>query len=108
MDIGVAAQSSSLLWLGGERLLTIHAHRSAPEGLYVRVVDFTGDRWNVLEEACIWSGRGAGEYSGLSGMASALRFGQPSLVALPDGAYLAVHWSIEEGQGMIRAHRFVL
>jgi hypothetical protein len=41
-------------------------------------------------------------------MASALRFGQPSLVALPDGQFLAVHWSIEEGQGLIRTHRFSL
>ena len=105
-DIGVNAQSSNLLWLGGEQLLTIHAHRSPPEGLYVRLIDFTGDKWNVIEEACIWNGQGAGEYKGLSGMAAALRFGQPSLVALPDHGYLAVHWSIEEGQGLIRTHRF--
>jgi sialidase-1 len=108
LDIGISAQSSSLIWLGGQRLLTIHAHRSPPEGLYVRVIDFTGDQWNVLQEDCIWNGRGAGEYQGLSGMASALRFGQPSLVALPDGQFLAVHWSIEEGQGLIRTHRFSL
>ncbi len=106
LDIGLAAQSSGLLWLGGDRLLTIHAHRSPPEGLYVRVVDLAGDRWRVLEEDCIWNGQGAGDYKGLSGMAKALRFGQPSLVPLPDGQFLAVHWSIEEGQGLIRTHRF--
>ena len=38
-------------------------------------------------------------------MFTALRFGQPSLVQLNEGEFLAVHWAIEEGQGKILAHR---
>ena len=50
IDTGIQAESSNLLFLGGERLLSIHCHRGSEVGLYVRLVDFSGDRWQVLEE----------------------------------------------------------
>ena len=50
IDTGIQAESSNLLYLGGERLLSIHCHRGSEVGLYVRLVDFSGDRWQVLEE----------------------------------------------------------
>jgi sialidase-1 len=102
---GIVAQSSSLIWLGGERLLTIHSHRSPPVGLVVRLVDVSDDRWRVVKESSIWTGHGSDDFRSLADLALSVRFGQPSLVPLPDGVILAVHWSIEEGQGMIRTHR---
>jgi sialidase-1 len=108
MSTGHLGQSSNLLYLGGQYLLTIHAHRAENPGIAVRVIDFTDDKWRVLDEAVIWSGslhhqtrRG----QSMVDMFGSLRFGQPSLLRLRNGEFLASHWSIEEGQGKIRTHR---
>ena len=41
----------------------------------------------------------------MSNMFTSLRFGQPSIMRLSNGEFLASHWSIEQGQGKIRAHQ---
>ncbi|MGH9524589.1 MAG: sialidase family protein [Terriglobales bacterium] len=108
IDTGHMGQTSALMYLGGEYLVSIHAHRAEDPGIYVRVVDFSGDTWKVMSEAVIW-GRAAGQQTRegqqMSQMFTSLRFGQPSIMRLRDGDFLASHWSIEEGQGKIRAHR---
>jgi hypothetical protein len=74
----------------------------------VRVVDFAGHRWRVIEEKSIWgAGAGAQTHAGqsMAAMFTSLKFGQPSLVRLSKDEYLAAHWSVEDGQGKIRAHR---
>lgn len=108
IDTGHMGQASSVMYLGGEYLVSIHAHRAEDPGIYVRVVDFTDNRWNVVAESVIW-GRGAGPQTRtgqeMSSMFTSLRFGQPSICRLQNGEFLASHWSIEEGQGKIRGHR---
>jgi len=108
IDTGQYGQSSSLLWAGDERLVTIHAHRGEDVGLYVRVIDFSDDRWRTIEEKAIWGremGRQTRPGQDMVSMFQSVRFGQPSLVKLENDEFLAVHWSIEEGQGRIRGHR---
>jgi hypothetical protein len=46
--------------------------------------------------------------TGFHDMGANLKFGQPALLALGDGEYLAYHWSIEHGQGRILGHRIRL
>jgi sialidase-1 len=108
IDTGHMGQASNVMYLGGEYLVSIHAHRAEDPGIYVRVVDFTGDMWKVVGEAVIW-GRALGQQTRegqeMSKMFTSLRFGQPSIIRLRNGEFLASHWSIEEGQGKIRAHR---
>jgi sialidase-1 len=108
IDTGHMGQASNVLYLGGEYLLTIHAHRAQNPGIYVRIVDFTDDKWRVVDEALIW-GQALGEQTrtgqSMTKMFTSLRFGQPSIMRLANGEFLASHWSIEEGQGRIRAHR---
>ena len=106
IDTGIPAQASNLMYLGGDRLLTVHCHRGQePIGLFVRTVDFANDSWNVLAEACAWNRSAVQKITSLLSMSTALRFGQPSLLALDNGDVLATHWSIEEGQGRILTHR---
>lgn len=108
IDTGHVGQSSNLLWLGNEYLLTIHAHRGQDPGIYVRIVDFSGDRWVVVDTAVIWGNASlqqTREGQSMTQMFASLRFGQPSLLRLSSEEFLACHWSIEEGQGKIRAHR---
>jgi len=108
IDTGHMGQSSNLLWLGNEYLLTIHAHRGEDPGIYVRIIDFSRDRWKVVDTAVIWGNtthQQTREGQSMTQMFASLRFGQPSLLRLSPEEFLACHWSIEEGQGKIRAHR---
>ena len=109
IDTGVPAQASNLIHLGGEKLLTIHCHREGdPIGLYVRIIDFTNDKWKIVDEVKVWGGATAQKVTDLSVMGTALKFGQGSLLALDNGEILACHWSIEQNQGRVLAHRLKL
>ena len=111
INTGHRGQAANLLWLGGERLMSIHCHREEDPGLYIRVMDFSNDQWNVLEEKMIW-GVGVGQQSRegqkFHELAKALRFGQASLLRLNNGEILATHWAVEDCQGKILAHRLRL
>jgi sialidase-1 len=108
IDTGHMGQSSNLLYLGGDYLVSIHAHRGEDPGIYVRLVELRRNKWRVLDETVIW-GRALGQQTregqAMSEMFTAIRFGQPSVIALSNGDLFAFHWSIEEGQGRVRAHR---
>jgi sialidase-1 len=111
INTGHFAQASNLLWLGGDVLLSIHAHRASESGLYVRAVDFRNDTWSPAAECVIYGPARQGEPGAGDGAArlfSNIRFGQPSLLRLDRGEVLAVHWAIEEGQGKILVHRLRL
>jgi len=108
IDTGIRAESANLLYLGGERLLSIHSHRGQDVGLFVRVVDFTRDRWNVRDEKLIWGGgmgRQTRDGQSFFEFAGSIRFGQGSLLRLRNGEILATHWCVVDGQGRILTHR---
>lgn len=109
IDTGHGGQAVNLLYLGGERLMSIHSHRTGDDnGIYVRVVDFSNDKWNVLAEKMVF-GKTIGKQThggqDFTNLAKALRFGQASLLPLDNGEILATHWATEEGQGRILTHR---
>ncbi len=105
IDTGVKGQASNLMWLEGDRLLTIHAHREGDVGLVVRLVDFADDQWNVIAEKSIWT---APDYQNREGSIvevwRSIKFGQPSLIRLSNGDLLAYYWQIENGQARIISH----
>jgi len=106
INTGHMGQASNLMWLGGEKLLTIHAHRAGKVGLYVRLIDFTGDRWKVEHETVIWGKATAQDTSkGIIDQFANLKFGQPSLLALDDNEVLAIHWCVEDCLYKIKTHR---
>ncbi|MFN0166233.1 MAG: sialidase family protein [Bryobacteraceae bacterium] len=107
INTGHMGQASGICWMGGDRLLTIHAHRAGDTGIYVRMTDFAGDEWRPIEETVVWGKNRAQTREGqpITEMFASIRFGQPSLTHLEGDEYLATHWAIEEGQGRIRTHR---
>ncbi len=109
IDTGHMGQASNLLWLGEDKLLTIHAHRAGDVGLYVRYVDFSNDQWNVREEAVIW-GKAPGQDTSKSiiDQFAALKFGQPSLLRLSNNEFLATHWCVENCMYKIKTHRIII
>lgn len=111
IDTGHWGQASNLLWVEDDLLLTIHAHRGKEVGIYVRLVDFANDRWKLVSETVIWGASATPQTKdgqAMVEMFQSLRFGQPSLLRLSRSEFLAMHWSVEDGQGKIRAHRLRL
>ena len=109
IDTGIMAQASNLMWLGDEKLLTIHSHRAGEVGLYVRLVDLKGDKWKVLEEEVIWGKVESQDTSrDIIKQFAALKFGQGSLLKLKNGDILATHWGVEDSLYKIKTHRLKL
>lgn len=109
IETGIHGQASNLLALGGNKLLTIHAHREAPIGLVVRRVDLTDDRFTVEEELdLLRDGQTASETADIRKQFASLKFGQPSLMKLASGDILAACWSFENSQYVIKGYRLAL
>jgi hypothetical protein len=111
IDTGLWAQSASLLYVGGERLMSIHCHRGDHVALTVRLVDMTGDRWKVIDERDIWGpavSQGTHAGQAFHERMKTIRFGQASLLPIDTGEILAFHWAVIEGQGKILSHRLRL
>jgi len=106
IDTGVLGQASNLLWLGSDQLLTIHAHREGDTGIYVRLVDFAGDKWKVQSETVIWGqGKVGTNSANLADHFWSIKCGQPSVLRLGETEFLAYHWAVENMQYKIKAHR---
>ncbi len=105
VDVGTPAESSNILWLGGDTLLAIQCQRIGDIGLFVREVDFSGDVWRVVSETNIWGGVRAHATDSFARQCATMKFGQPSLLQLTNGDILATHWCVESGQGKVLSHR---
>jgi sialidase-1 len=109
IDTSHMGQASNLMWLGENKLLTIHAHRAGDVGLYVRLVDFSNDKWDMLAEEVIWGNAKAQDTSkNIIDQFANLRFGQPSLLRLSNDEILATFWCIEDGIGKVKTIRLRL
>lgn len=109
IETGVHGQASNVMWLGGDRLLTIHAHREAPIGLMVRRVDLSGGTFAIEEELdLLGKADMASETADIRKQFASLKFGQPSLLRLQSGDILAACWSFENSQYVIKGYRLQL
>ena len=103
---GLLGETAKLLTLPDGRILCLYRRLDKP-GLWANLVRIEGQDWINLEEAPLWQGTA----SGMSGARSsgdelsALKFGYPSMVQLPDGNVLAVFWCVEDCLHVIRWHR---
>jgi sialidase-1 len=104
INTGHMGQASNIMYLEGDRLLSIHAHRAGDVGLYVRLIDLKNDSWNMIAEKVIWGGATAQDTSkNIIDQFAKLKFGQPSLLRLSNGEILATFWCIEDGIGKIKS-----
>jgi sialidase-1 len=108
IDTGVQGQASNLLYLKNNKFLAVHCQREVNIGLYVDLVDFSGDEWKIIERKCIWNKAVSAKTRKLSDMGTSLKFGQPSFLKLDNGDILLAFWATENGQGRILSHRIHL
>ena len=109
IETGVHGQASNVMWLGGDSLLTIHAHREAPVGLIVRRVNLSGGTFGIEEELDLLGNTDmASNSADIRKQFASLKFGQPSLLRLATGDILAACWSFENSQYVIKGYRLKL
>lgn len=109
VDTGVPGQSSNLLHLQGEELLTIHAQRERDAGLVVRRVDVSGDRFDIKDELELFADPALGSTTAdMKRQFADLKFGQPSLLRLDETKLLAYCWAFDDHQYIIKAFRLSL
>ncbi len=105
IDTGVPGQASNLISLEDNLLLSIHCYREGDTGLYVHIVDFTDNKWEIIGTEKIWGKAPSMHIGQLKDMGKNLKFGQPSLLPLDNGEFLASHWAVEDCTGKILTHR---
>jgi sialidase-1 len=102
IDTGVLGQSSSLVHLDGERLLTIHAQRENDARLVVRLVDLSEDMFRIEDELDLFVDPAMGSTTiDMKQQFGSLKFGQPTVLRLQSGKILAYCWSFEN-------HRYII
>lgn len=108
-ETNIAAQASGGIALSPDEMLTIHAHRESPVGLNVyrsRLIDGGLERLDALP---LFADERLGQEGDIAFDPFVnLRFGQPSLLALGEGEYLAACWMVEAGQHIIKTFRIRL
>jgi sialidase-1 len=109
VDTGVLGQSSSLIHLGGEKLLSIHTHRERDARLVARRVDVSGDGFRIEEELDLFADPAMGSTTtDMKQQFGDLKFGQPSVLKLQSGKILAYCWSFENHQYVIAGFHIAL
>lgn len=109
IDTGIRGQASNLLALDAQTLLTIHAHREQPVGLVLRRIGLTGSGIEVQETLDLFSNNTmASNSADIAQQFGSLKFGQPSLLPLGGGVFLAALWQVENCQHIIKGFRFTL
>lgn len=101
---GLQGETAKIITLADGRLLCLYRRLDQP-GLWASLVEIIGEEWRQLAEQPVWRGALSGmlgQRSSASDELSALRFGFPSLVQLPDGDIFAVFWCVEDAVHNIR------
>jgi sialidase-1 len=109
VDTGVRGQSSSLIHLDGDTLLTIHTHRENDAALTVRRVDVGGDGFRIEEELDLFASAAMGSTTAdMKQQFGDLKFGQPTVMKLKGGGALAYCWAFENHMYVIKSFRLAL
>lgn len=107
----IMGQASFVMALEGTKVLTLHAIRRDTDrpGIYACIADVAGDRWQLLEQACVWEpNTPIVKNARAAEIFAFLKFGQPGAIQLADGDILIAHWHCEEGVYKTRATRIRL
>ena len=108
IDTGIPAQASNGLAIGHSEMLSIHAHRESPVGLNIYRSRLHHDRLEVVDTLALFADERLGQGTREADPFASLRFGQPSLLTLGNGEYLACCWRVENSQHVIKTFRIRL
>lgn len=110
IDMGIHGQASNLVAIDEQTLLTIHAHREQPVGLVVRRISLTASGGIAVQDTLdLFSNNAmASNSADIAQQFGSLKFGQPSLLPLGGGEFLAALWQVENCQHIIKGFHLTL
>jgi sialidase-1 len=111
ISTGIRGQASSVVALGGERLLALHAVRRDTDrpGIYGYVIDFSEKNWKITDSCLLWEPRTPVlRDTSMAEIFAFLKFGQPGGMLLSNGDVLMFHWYAEDGRYRTVATRISL
>lgn len=109
-DTALRGQSSNFL-LHDNRLGILQTRREGDmPGIYLSDVELVNNTVNIIDEVCLFDAAGmVNRGVKIEEQFAALKFGQPSALCLPDGAYLLIFWSMDlPGVYSVKTQRFTL
>lgn len=111
IDTGIRGQATSILALGGTKVMTIHAIRRDTDepGIYAAVSDIADGKFRLISIEKIWAPNTPMiKNTKVAEIFSFLKFGQPSAIKLSDTTFLMCHWTYEDGVYKTLATKFEL
>ena len=100
IDTGVRGQASSIIAIGGQRVLSMHAVRKDTEevGIYACIAEVKDGAWKKERCERVWAPNAPmRRVKGMAEIFSMLKFGQPGALLLSEGRALVFFWMCEEG-----------
>jgi hypothetical protein len=101
IDTGIHGQASSIVALGGDKVMTIHAVRrdTREPGIYAALADLSGGKWKLESIERIWApDTPVTKDMHMADIFAYMKFGQPSGIITDDGKFLLFHWECKNGQ----------
>ncbi len=101
ISTGIMGQASSVLAIGKEKFLALHAVRRDTDrpGIYGYIIDFSNKKWEVIDSIVVWEPvTPVMKDDKMAEIFAFLKFGQPGAIKLDDGSVLMSHWYAQDGQ----------
>lgn len=111
MDTGIRGQSSGIVALGGNKVMTLHALRRDTDepGVYACIADLSDGKWNLIGKEKVWAPNvPMVRNNSFAEIFAFIKFGQPGIIKLSNGDLLMTLWICEEGCYKTLVSRFSL
>lgn len=109
IDTRIHGQASSIISLGENRVMTIHAVRRDTEepGIYAAIADISGGKWKLESIERIWKpDTPVTKDKHMAEIFAYMKFGQPNGIITDDGKLLLCHWECKNGQYRTLLHAY--
>ncbi len=111
IDTGIRGQSTGIVALDGNKILTLHALRRDTDepGVYACVGEILDGEYKLLSKERIWKpNTPMTRINNFAEIFAFIKFGQPGVIRLKDGSFMMTLWICEEGLYKTIALKFEL
>ena len=111
IDTGIKGQSTGIVALDGNKILTTHALRRDTDepGVYACISEISDGKYKLISKERIWKPNvPMTRINGFAEIFAFIKFGQPGVIRLSDGSIMMTLWVCEEGQYKTLTAKFEL
>lgn len=111
IDTGIRGQSTGIVALDGNKILTMHALRRDTDepGVYACIGEIIDGKYTLLSKELVWKPNvPMTRINNFAEIFAFIKFGQPGVIRLKDGSIMLSLWLCEEGQYKTLCAKFEL